>query len=99
MLLMSVEEPANYNKAAQEKEWRIAMETELNAIKKNKTWVLCDLPYGHKAIGLKWVYKIKKNTAGEIVKYKACSVAKGYVQKQGIDFEEAFAPVTRTETV
>lgn len=99
MLLVSIEEPTNCNEAAKEEEWRKAMETELDAIEKNNTWVLTDLPEGHKAIGLKWVFKLKKNTNGEVVKHKARLVAKGYVQKQGIDFEEAFAHVTRMETV
>jgi hypothetical protein len=57
------------------------------------------LPAGHKPIGLKWVFKLKKNVEGEVVKYKARLVAKGYVQKQGIDYEEVFAPVARLETV
>lgn len=57
------------------------------------------MPPGHKVIGLKWVYKLKKDANGEIQKYKARIVAKGYVQRQGIDFEEIFAPVTRLETV
>lgn len=48
---------------------------------------------------LEWVYKMKKNAEGEVIKHKARLLAKGYVQKQGIDFEEAFAPVTRLETV
>ncbi|XP_066163729.1 uncharacterized protein [Oryza sativa Japonica Group] len=59
----------------------------------------CDLPSGHKAIGLKWVFKVKKDPAGAVVKHKARLVAKGYVQQQGIDFEEVFAPVARMETV
>lgn len=54
---------------------------------------------GHKPIGLKWVFKLKKNANGEVVKHKARLVAKGYVQKKGIDFEEVFAPVTRLDTV
>lgn len=45
------------------------------------------------------MYKLKKNTEGEIVKYKARLVARGFVQKKGIDFEEVFAPVTWLETV
>lgn len=58
-----------------------------------------EFPPGQKPIGLKWVYKIKRNTKGEIVKYKARVVAKGYAQWQGVDFDEVFAPVTRLETV
>jgi hypothetical protein len=57
------------------------------------------LPPGKRPIGLKWVFKLKKNAEGEIIKYKARLVAKGYVQKQGIDFEEVFAPVARLDTV
>nr|GEU68731.1 putative reverse transcriptase domain-containing protein [Tanacetum cinerariifolium] len=50
-------------------------------------------------IGLKWVYKVKRDPTGKIVKYKARIMAKGYVQKHGIDYEEVFAPVARIETV
>ena len=56
-------------------------------------------PPNQKAIGLKWVYKLKKDTKGAIVKYKARLVAKGYIQRQGVDYEEVFAPVARTEMV
>lgn len=58
-----------------------------------------ELPPGHKTVGLKWVFKVKKDTDGKIIKHKARIVTKGYVQKHGIDFEEVFAPVTRLETV
>lgn len=75
------------------------MDCEIEAIERNKTWELTDLPSGHKAIDLKWVYKVKRDTTGKILKHKARLVAKGYVQKYDIDFEEVFAPVTRMETV
>jgi hypothetical protein len=48
---------------------------------------------------MKWVFKVKRDPAGNIVKYKARLVAKGYAQRQGIDFDEVFAPVARMETV
>lgn len=99
LMLMSIDEPTSYTEAVQETEWKKAMEAEIKSIEKNGTWVLTELPQGHKAIGLKWVYKLKKDTDGKIVKHKARLVAKGYVQKYGIDFEEVFAPVTRMETV
>lgn len=54
---------------------------------------------GHKPIGLKWVFKLKKNADGEVMKHKARLVAKGYVQKKGIDYEEVFAPVARLDIV
>lgn len=65
----------------------------------NDTWEMVDLPSGHKPIGLKWVYKLEKDTGGRVVKHKARLVSKGYVQRQGVDFEEVFAPVARLETV
>ncbi|GJT61189.1 ribonuclease H-like domain, reverse transcriptase, RNA-dependent DNA polymerase [Tanacetum coccineum] len=52
---------------------------------------LTTLPKGHKAIGLKWVFKTKKDANGNIIKHKARLVAKGYIQQHGIDFEEVFA--------
>lgn len=58
-----------------------------------------ELPIGHKAVGLEWVYKLKQDTNGVIIKHKARLVVKGYVQRQGIDLEEVFAPVMRLETV
>lgn len=75
------------------------METEIESIEKNNTWKLVELPAGQKSVGLKWVYKLKRDANGNIIKHKARLVAKGYVQKQGMDFEEVFAPVTRIETV
>jgi hypothetical protein len=57
------------------------------------------LPIGKRRIGLKWGFKLKRNSEGEIVKHKARLVAKGYVQKHGIDFEEVFATVARLDTI
>lgn len=56
------------------------------------------MPKGAKAIGLKWIFKIKRNADGSINKYKSRLVAKGYIQRHGVDFEEVFAPVARIET-
>jgi hypothetical protein len=72
---------------------------ELQSIDENGTWTLTDLPTGHRAIGLKWVYKVKKDKNRRIVKHKAHLVAKGYVQRPGVDFEEVFALVARLESV
>jgi Reverse transcriptase (RNA-dependent DNA polymerase) len=75
------------------------MDDEIRAIEKNDTWELTSLPRGHKAIGVKWVYKKKMNPQGEVEKYKARLVAKGYKQQASVDYEEVFAPVARMETI
>ncbi|KAJ9560810.1 hypothetical protein OSB04_005970 [Centaurea solstitialis] len=98
-LLLLEEEPRNYKEAVRDKKWIEAMQTEINAINKNKTWKLATLPDKQKAIGLKWVFKLKRDADGKIIKYKARLVAKGYVQEHGIDYDEVFAPVARMETI
>jgi hypothetical protein len=98
-LLAELEEPAKYVEAAGKPDWEEAMDKEIESIEKNGTWELSKLPAGQKAIGLKWVFKLKKNAEGEVVKHKARLVAKGYVQKKGVDYEEVFVPVARIDTV
>ncbi|KAL0561666.1 hypothetical protein IC582_002106 [Cucumis melo] len=75
------------------------MDEEIKAIKKNDTWELSTLPNGKKTVGVKWVFKIKRNEKGEVERYKARLVAKGYSQRKGIDYDEVFAPVARLETI
>lgn len=99
LFLMGTDEPVSYAQAAKDLSWRDAMKREMDAVEKNGTWKLTELPPGQKVIGLKWIFKIKRDTDGRVLKHKARIVAKGYVQKQGVDFEEIFAPVTRLETV
>ena len=81
LLHLGVDEPMNYAQASQKKEWRRAMEQELEAIERNDTWSLTALRPGKKAIDLKWVFKLKKDTEGKLNKHKARIVAKGYVQQ------------------
>lgn len=99
LLLLFNEEPWDFKTAMEERVWREACKEDINSIVKNKTWDLVDLPPGVKAIGLKWIFKIKRNADGSINKYKSRLVAKGYIQRHGIDFEEVIAPVARIETV
>ncbi|GJV66999.1 zinc finger, CCHC-type containing protein, partial [Tanacetum coccineum] len=99
LMMMETDQPTTFKEAVSMKEWREAMQAELESIEKNKTWKLTDLPPGHRAIGLKWVYKVKRDNMGNVVKYKARLVAKGFIQKKGVDFDEVFAPVARLDTV
>lgn len=99
LCFLSMEEPTQFEEANRNGNWRQAMEMEIESIRKNETWELADLPKDHKAVGLKWIYKLKKDPNGKIIKHKARLVAKGYVQKYGVDYKEVFAPVARIETV
>lgn len=99
LLLMGIDEPICVEQAIKNPVWKAAMDQEIDAIEKNQTWQLVDLPTGHKPIDLKWVFKQKTDQNGKVAKHKARLVAKGYVQRHGIDYDEVFAPVTRLETV
>jgi hypothetical protein len=99
LLLASEAEPATFEEALRYENWRLAMLDEFTSIEDNNTWVLVDPPPGVRAIGLKWVFKTKRDEARLISKYKGRLVAKGYVQRQGVDFDEVFAPVARLESV
>ena len=99
LFLMGIEEPINFKQAAKDHNWKMAMEREMQSIEENNTWKLSELPPGKKTIGLKWIFKLKKDAEGKVLKHKARLVAKGYVQEHGVDFDEIFAPVTRLETV
>ena len=99
LLLVSAEEPPTFVLAERDANWRRVMLEEMKAIEDNGTWELVDPSAGCRPIGLKWVYKVKQNERGAIVKYKARLVARGFVQREGVDFEEVFAPVARMESV
>nr|GEX72333.1 hypothetical protein [Tanacetum cinerariifolium] len=99
MMIQSDEEPVTYTEASKRGKWVKSMDSKLASIKKKNTWKLVDLLKNQNPIGLKWVYKVKRDPTEKIVKYKAIIVAKGYVQKHGIDYKEVFASVARIETV
>ncbi|MCH79834.1 peptide transporter PTR2 [Trifolium medium] len=76
--LLTDKEPESYAEASKHECWTKSMQTELNALANNNTWVIVDLPEGVKPIGSKWVYKIKRKADDTIDRYKARLVAKGY---------------------
>ena len=96
---LSGKEPTSYRTTMEEEVWRQAMKEELEAIERNSTWELVKFPEKCKSIGVKWIYKIKRNVSREITRYKAQLVAKGFIQIRGIDYEEVFSSVARAESI
>lgn len=78
MLLLN-EELWDFREAIEEKVWRDECEEEIKLIVKNGIWDFIDLSLGVKLIGLKWIFKIKRNADGSMNKYKSRLVAKGYI--------------------
>jgi hypothetical protein len=92
-------EPRSFIEVERHAAWRTAMQSEMDAVEKNCTWELANLPHGHSAITLKWVFKLKRAEAGAIVKHKARLVARSFMHRESIDFDDTFAPVARMESV
>ena len=92
----SFDEASNSGKSAN---WLDAMRNEYNALVQNKTWTLVEVPPHCNVIGGKWVYTTKRDGNGNVLKYKARWVAKGYAQVQGLDYDETYAPTSHLSTI
>jgi hypothetical protein len=97
-----VDEPASFSEALHspnKDEWMTAMQEEMSSMDKNNVWELVNLSLGRKTIGNKWVLKVKRKADGSIDRYKARLLAKGYTQREGIDYEDTFSPVVRFASI
>lgn len=100
--VMESSEPKSYQDAIQcldNEKWIEAMDSEIASLEKNHTWNLVDLPDGRKVIDNKWVFKIKHNSAGDVQRFKARLVIRGFTQQYGIDYTETFSPVVKLTSV
>jgi hypothetical protein len=92
-------EPTCFEQAVGNSKWDNPMDEDMAALDVNATWELVALPKDKKAIGCKWVYKVKHNAYGSVSRYKARLVAKGYAQMHGINYEETYSLVAKMTTV
>nr|GFC07512.1 retrovirus-related Pol polyprotein from transposon TNT 1-94 [Tanacetum cinerariifolium] len=92
-------EPKTYKEALTQDCWIEAIQEELNEFERLEVWELVPRPDQVMVITLKWIYKVKLDELGGILKNKARLVAHGYRQEEWIDFEESFAPVARLEAI
>ncbi|GJR82689.1 retrovirus-related pol polyprotein from transposon TNT 1-94 [Tanacetum coccineum] len=89
----------NYKDALTQACWIEAMQEELNEFERLEVWELVPRPDKVMVITLKWIFKVKLDELGGILKNKARLVARGYRQEEGIDFEKFFAPVARLDAI
>jgi hypothetical protein len=75
------------------------MHEESENFERNQVWELVDPPPGCKPIGTKWVWKNKEGEKGEVVRNKSRIVSLDFSQKEGINYEETFAPVAHLEVI
>ena len=97
----SVADPITYAEAVscpQSELWLDAMRDEIQSMRHNGVWELVELPEGHRPIGCKWVYKTKRDPNGKIEKFKVRLVAKGFTQREGVDYEATFSPVSSKDS-
>jgi ribosome assembly protein YihI (activator of Der GTPase) len=95
-------EPTTYRRAISSPnspKWNDAMIRELNSLEENHTWDIVQRPEGKKVVSGRWAYKIKCDENGDITKYKARWVIKGYEQREGIDYDQTFAGVAKGITI
>lgn len=98
----SLDDPSTYEEAmssSDKEEWCKAIKCEYDSLLKNNVWELVDRPKHTNVVKCKWVFKRKYDATGKFTKYKARLVARGFSQKEGIDYSETFSPVVRHSTL
>nr|GEX17260.1 retrovirus-related Pol polyprotein from transposon TNT 1-94 [Tanacetum cinerariifolium] len=98
-LTVSRTEPKNIKEAMADSAWIESMQEELHQFDRLDVWELVDRPLCTNVINMKWLWKNKHDEENTVIGNKSRHVAKGYAQKEGVDFKESFAPVARLEAV
>eukprot|EP01018_Ginkgo_biloba_P019665 Gb_23017 [translate_table: standard] len=97
--VMKNNESQSFNEAINKVQWQNVMEAKFDALVRNDTWTLMELPLDKDVIRTKWIYKTKYKFDGSINKHKERLVAKVYAQQEGIDYTETFALVAKMDTI
>jgi hypothetical protein len=92
-------EPSSFEEADKLQVWKDAMLEEYKSILKNNVWDIVSRPKEKSLVSSKGIYKIKHTADGSVEKFKAKFVARGFTQKEGIDYEETFAPVAKYTSI
>jgi hypothetical protein len=92
-------EPSSHEEETCQQVWRDSMMEEYRSIMKNDVGEIVLRPEGKSVVTSKWIYKIKHAVGGSIEKYKARFVARGFFQKEGVNYEEMFSPVARYTSI
>ncbi|CAA7015031.1 unnamed protein product [Microthlaspi erraticum] len=96
---IEIDDPQCYHEAMQSKDWEKwngSMGEEMGSLAKNRTWVIVDRPKDKKVLGGRWLYTKKPGIpCVELKRYKSRLVARGFTQREGIDYQEVFAPVVK----
>ena len=90
--------PESYNEAARDERWVQSMKDEIKALRNRGVWRVIPTPKGVRLIKSKYVYRVKKDWTGKVVKRKSRLVVQGFSQREGIDYDETFAPVAKVTT-
>jgi hypothetical protein len=100
-LASEIPTPTTYKQATEgpyAKQWQRAIESELNSLRDHGTWQPATLPKHKKPVTVKWVFKVKTTATGEVDKFKARLVARGFTQIQGEDYDSTYSPVQTMTT-